>query len=254
MLGLSTTQASETRSVAYRDYSFLGTKFRLVDTPGLQDTNIAQDEVVRELKRLARLAPHGIACFVVVIPRGRFTEEHERAVASLQRLFGADFVKHTVVAVTRCKQRRDELLEDVARLPLDHFLRRFVEAAGFRVVPVENVQEPQRNLARMQLHQRILDTVDKLEDAAGAKPGTPEAAATRYNVQAFLDRLPQLSSADAAAAAASSRTKAPIDAAALAALLQDGPAKCTHTLQRRQSDGTLILTIECELERGVAPA
>ncbi len=48
---------SVTRSVSFRDYEFSGVPFRIIDTPGLADTNRSSDEIETELdifKRIAR--------------------------------------------------------------------------------------------------------------------------------------------------------------------------------------------------------
>ncbi len=57
--------------------------FRVIDTPGLQDTNRASSEIEKELAQFAKLAPHGVAAFVIVVPFGRITPEHEGAIKNL---------------------------------------------------------------------------------------------------------------------------------------------------------------------------
>ena len=96
----SNTVTSVTQAISHRDYSFgacmsghaaaataaarraslrvffaVNLPWRVVDTPGLCDTNRPGAAIAGELGRLARLAPHGIAAFVIVVPRGRLTAE-----------------------------------------------------------------------------------------------------------------------------------------------------------------------------------
>lgn len=47
---------SVTRSVSFRDYEFSGVPFRVIDTPGLADTNRTADEVETELDLFRRVA------------------------------------------------------------------------------------------------------------------------------------------------------------------------------------------------------
>ena len=106
--------------------------FRVIDTPGLFDTNRDPEEIRTELTTFAKYARHGVSAFIVVLPMGRITPEHEKALIEMHALFGPEFPKHSIVAVTNAltplpAQRliaRDELLEQVSALPPGHFLRR----------------------------------------------------------------------------------------------------------------------------------
>lgn len=177
---VSSSITSVTQSIGYRDYSFdpggtLGQKvqlskihFRVIDTPGLQDTN--QRSVEQELEKLQALAPHGVSAFLVCVPMGRVTPEHEAVLENLVVLFGPHFSQHSVVVVTSARVKpnprqppmllnRNELQEQMGKLPSKHFLRQFVEQAGHRLVGVENVLEPYRTQSALRLHQAVLDTV-----------------------------------------------------------------------------------------------
>jgi GTPase Era involved in 16S rRNA processing len=91
---------SVTQAATFRDYSFYGEPFRVIDTPGLCDTARSGGVVRGELARIAEFAPHGVAAFVVVVPRGRFTAEHETALRELQGVFGDALLRLGVVAMT----------------------------------------------------------------------------------------------------------------------------------------------------------
>lgn len=170
---LSSSLVSVTTAVSHRDYSFFG-DWRVVDTPGLLDTNKARAENEGEVLRLAALAPHGLAAVLVVVPRGRFTAEQEAALVRLDELFGPSLRRHAILVVTGALDgdapsgagaggavgvgssgvpgggvglmSRDALLAEVTALPLGHFLRAFIESVGFRVVPVENRLDPFRQV------------------------------------------------------------------------------------------------------------
>lgn len=115
---LSNSVVSVTSSAAFRDYDFMGQSWRVIDTPGLKDTNSSQQDTLDELARIAEFAPHGVSAFIVVIPHGRFTEENSLAVQHLRNILATanpekkdsinDFI---VIAVTSCKQRRDALVD-----------------------------------------------------------------------------------------------------------------------------------------------
>lgn len=67
----SSSVVSVTSAVRVRDYSFAGSRWRVIDTPGLGDTNKCYEETKAELLETFRYAPHGISSFVVVVPKGK---------------------------------------------------------------------------------------------------------------------------------------------------------------------------------------
>jgi hypothetical protein len=101
---------------------------------------------------------------------GRVTDEHERTLRDLTILFGNRMVRHSVVVVTSAMEKRPserrtlvdrrQLMEQIGKLPPTHFLRRFVEDAGWRLVGIENTLEPFRSQSSLRLHQAVLDTVN----------------------------------------------------------------------------------------------
>ena len=186
----SASIASATRATAHRDYNFLAESWRVIDTPGLGDTNRPHADIVAELRAVAALAPHGVSAVVIALPHGRFSSTQDAALREIAALFGGakgvrgtgdaaaptaqrfdDFAivafTSAVAAVAEGRQllTRDALLDEVAALPLGAFLRTFVNATRQRVVAVENAVEPHRTSSRRALHQRVID----IEDATGGR-------------------------------------------------------------------------------------
>lgn len=238
---LSGSLTSVTTAVGFRDYTFLGAEWRVVDTPGLCDTNATPAAVRGELLRLARYAPHGVAAFVVVIPRGRFTPEQAGALRELASLFPG-LPAASLLAVTNATDLssdsrnllpRDVLVDELNRLPQGHFLREFVEEAGVRLVPVENRIDAARQVSRMTLHQRALD----VEAARGG---------ARYPVELLLAAAEAAAAGVGAGGGGGGVTAPASDAgAAMLAGLRLGP--CAQTVGRRASDGKLVLTVTCDV-------
>ena len=98
--------------------------YRIIDTPGLFDTNRPPEEIQEELQAFAKYAPHGVSTFIVVVPMGRATAEHEAALIHMSKIFGPSFTRHVVVAITHALTpkpsqsliTRDKLLDEVRRL------------------------------------------------------------------------------------------------------------------------------------------
>lgn len=219
---------SLTRSVEARDFELRKVPFRVIDTPGLGDTNRSADAIAEELARLASYAPHGVSAFLVVVPHGRMTSEQEEALRNVRHLFGDSVAKHTIVVVThaldkRLKQvdTRDVLLEKLRGLPPRHFLRTLVDAADQRVLGVENVLEPWRTRAQLQMLQSVLE----LEHDAG-----------RYDCSHFISERKQR------VAAAWAREGE--------AAKNGGRPACKHSVTP-QKDGSVELRLRCEPGPGV---
>jgi hypothetical protein len=196
--------SSVTAAASHRDYFFAERAWRVIDTPGLGDTHRPPADVAAELRAVAALAPAG-ALFVVVVPHGRVTGAQEAALAELAALFGAGLPAAAIVAVTRATAAdasrsllsREALLEDLAALPRAHALRALVDAAGGRVIAVDNRLEPHRTVSRLAVHQaalellasrggRTFDVADAVAAAAAAggaalpvRPAAAAAAAAR---------------------------------------------------------------------------
>lgn len=160
---------SVTRSVSSRDYEFQGIPFRVIDSPGLYDTNRTMADLKDEIAEFSSFARHGISCFLIVLPKGRITPETEKSLIMARKLFGEGLNKHGAVVFTSClgseegvgsKRQlitRDVLLEEINKLQSDHFLRKLVYDVDLRVVAVENKLEPFRNISKFALHQMVLD-------------------------------------------------------------------------------------------------
>ncbi|XP_070697705.1 GTPase IMAP family member 8-like [Pempheris klunzingeri] len=77
-----------------------GRKVAVVDTPGLYDTSLNHDEVLRRIKMCIGMSSPGPHAFLVVLQVGRFTEEEKQTVQMIQDRFGKDAAKYTMVLFT----------------------------------------------------------------------------------------------------------------------------------------------------------
>jgi len=122
----------------------------------LGDTHKPLEVTKAELLEAFRYARHGIACFVVVLPKGRLTAEMEHCVREALEVFGGgSVIPHTLIVVTRSQEAPERLVDEIMRLPQDHSLRRLCDLVGHRVVPVENIKEPAVAVSRLLLHKAI---------------------------------------------------------------------------------------------------
>ncbi|KAL6460945.1 hypothetical protein MHYP_G00309110 [Metynnis hypsauchen] len=78
-----------------------GRQISVIDTPGLFDTSIPDEEIRKEIVKCITMAAPGPHVFLLVLSLGRFTEEEHKAVNIIQELFGDESRKYTMVLFTR---------------------------------------------------------------------------------------------------------------------------------------------------------
>lgn len=114
---------------------FEGTSLAVIDTPGLFDRKMSQEEVQREVAKCVTFAAPGPHVFLVVIQPNRFTEEELQTVRLLQVMFGENSAKHMMVLFTHGDAFEDESVSIEAFIRKDPDLSQFVLrcAGGYHV-------------------------------------------------------------------------------------------------------------------------
>lgn len=92
---------------------------RVVDTPGLFDTNRTHDAVLKEILKCIGLTSPGPHCFLLNLEIGRFTQQEEITVQKFVNFFGENVFRYFIIVFTkkdsldRSKETLDKYLEDV---------------------------------------------------------------------------------------------------------------------------------------------
>ncbi|XP_036429386.1 GTPase IMAP family member 9 [Colossoma macropomum] len=98
---------SEARATSVTTYCSEKTKVidgqtvTVIDTPGLYDTNMTEDFIIKETVKGVTMAAPGPHAFLLVIDVRRFTEEERDTVRKFQEIFGDAVHKHMIVLFTR---------------------------------------------------------------------------------------------------------------------------------------------------------
>ncbi|XP_053186819.1 GTPase IMAP family member 4-like [Scomber japonicus] len=77
-----------------------GEKIAVIDSPGLFDTRYTESETVKDIAQSIAFASPGPHIFLVVIKLGRYTEEEKQAVQNIQKIFGEEANKYSMVLFT----------------------------------------------------------------------------------------------------------------------------------------------------------
>ncbi|XP_019203133.1 GTPase IMAP family member 4 [Oreochromis niloticus] len=72
----------------------------VIDTPGLFDTRFDEEKTQKNICQCISYASPGPHIFLVVVRLGRYTEEEKQTVQKIQKIFGADADKYSMVLFT----------------------------------------------------------------------------------------------------------------------------------------------------------
>ncbi|XP_047662382.1 GTPase IMAP family member 8-like isoform X2 [Tachysurus fulvidraco] len=88
-----------------------GQSLAVIDTPGCFDTDLQQNEVTDEVLRCLFMCSPGPHAFLLIIPITRFTEEQQKTVDMIEKVFEGNFSDHTIIIFTRADELEGETIE-----------------------------------------------------------------------------------------------------------------------------------------------
>lgn len=143
-----------------------GRKVSVVDSPGVFDTSLKPIDVIHRIKECVSLSAPGPHVFLVVIQLGRFTDEEEKAVEAIQKIFGEKAFTYTMALFTHGDQMEDQTIHEITAE--NSKLVSFINSVGGRYHVFNNKDKNPEQVIQ------LLDQIDKMVTGNGGQHYTSE--------------------------------------------------------------------------------
>ncbi|XP_030649177.1 LOW QUALITY PROTEIN: uncharacterized protein PFB0765w-like, partial [Chanos chanos] len=140
-----------------------GRQITVIDTPGLFDTEINNEEMKKEISKCIAMAIPGPHVFILVIEVRRITPEDEEAVKTIQKMFGDESQMYTMVLFTKGDQLRKKTIEQYIRDPGGH-IRNLLGQCGNRYHVFNNTDPSNQT--------QVVELLDKIDTMVSENGGT----------------------------------------------------------------------------------
>ncbi|XP_073704704.1 uncharacterized protein [Garra rufa] len=149
------TSSSVTRECHKDTCEFNRRQISVIDTPGLFDTGVDQDQIIEEIVKCILMAAPGPHVFLLVISLGRFTQEEKDTVKMIQEMFGKTSRMYTMVLFTRGDDLRGTTIEQF--IEENENLQYHIQKCGKRYHVFNNIEtEDQTQVSE------LLDKIDHM--------------------------------------------------------------------------------------------
>ncbi|XP_030579269.1 GTPase IMAP family member 8-like [Archocentrus centrarchus] len=134
-----------------------GRRVAVVDTPGLFDTTLSNEEVHEELVKCVSLLAPGPHVFLLVMHIGRFTAEEKETLKLIKKFFGKNSEKFTIILLTGGDTLEyDKVsIEDYIKKKCDTSFRRLITDCGDRYHVFNNRDR--------QNHKQVSELITKID-------------------------------------------------------------------------------------------
>uniref|UniRef100_A0A8C1MH40 AIG1-type G domain-containing protein n=1 Tax=Cyprinus carpio TaxID=7962 RepID=A0A8C1MH40_CYPCA len=132
-----------------------GRPVTVVDTPGLFDTTLSNEEIQQEIMRCIELLAPGPHLFLLVISVGPFTQEERETVQLIKTTFGQKAEAYTMVLFTRGDSLADQSIEDFIKEGDPH-VQKLINDCGGRFHVFNNKQKDSAQVVN------LLKKIDKM--------------------------------------------------------------------------------------------
>ncbi|XP_016106577.1 GTPase IMAP family member 7-like [Sinocyclocheilus grahami] len=166
--------SKETESVAGRDIT-------VVDTPGMFDTDISEEELLtQKISKCINMTAPGPHAIILVIKVDVFTEEERLSVEKIRAIFGEAADKHTIVLFTH----GDELTSSIEEfMEANEALQEILSRCGGRHHVFNNKDMEDRN--------QVVEFLQKVDGVVAASGGEHYTSDSYQHVELMLKTRPE---------------------------------------------------------------
>lgn len=143
-----------------------GRKVAVIDTPGLFDTTLSNEDVLKRITMYIGLSSPGPHAFLVVLQLGRFTEEEKETVRMIQETFGEDASKFIMVPFTHGDRLKKQTIQEFLSKSED--LKNIIQKCNGRYHVFNNNAEDSSQVSQ------LLDKIEKMIEENGGSHYTTE--------------------------------------------------------------------------------
>ncbi|KAL1279326.1 hypothetical protein QQF64_025999 [Cirrhinus molitorella] len=117
-----------------------GRSVAVVDTPGLFDTKLTNDQVVEEIDKCISLLLPGPHVFVIVLSLGTFTNEEKETMQLIKKIFGPKAAQFSIVLFTRGDDLQESIEDYVSKYNCAE-LKKLIRDCGNRFLVFNNKEK-----------------------------------------------------------------------------------------------------------------
>ncbi|KAL0198931.1 hypothetical protein M9458_007471, partial [Cirrhinus mrigala] len=160
----ATSQESITKESQTETSEINGRHVTVIDTPGLFDTELSNDEIQKEISNCISMILPGPHVFIIVLSLGqRFTQEEVKSVNIIQEVFGENSIKYTMVLFTRGDDLKNKTIKECLGKPGSPLMK-LIEACGNGYHVFDNNQTEDRT--------QVSDLLEKIDAMVKANGGS----------------------------------------------------------------------------------
>ncbi|RXN16548.1 GTPase IMAP family member 8-like protein [Labeo rohita] len=118
-----------------------GRSVAVIDTPGLFDTTLTNDQAVEEIMKCVSLSAPGPHVFVIVLSVGRFTKEETDTVDLIKKIFGPKAAQFSIVLFTKGDDLGSKSIDDYVKRSKSAQLQKLIRDCGDRFLVFNNKEK-----------------------------------------------------------------------------------------------------------------
>ncbi|KAG9279193.1 GTPase IMAP family member 7-like, partial [Astyanax mexicanus] len=140
-----------------------GRTVAVVDTPGLFDTTLSNEDVTEEIQKCISLSAPGPHAFIIVLSVGRFTKEEWETLDLIKKIFGPKAANFSIVLFTKEDDLKNQPIEQYIENG-DGRMKKLIRDCGGRVLAFDN-KNKDREIWRSTKEKKL----KKMRDRPGRK-------------------------------------------------------------------------------------